>query len=143
VSRRTSRLASRRAACALAWLALTCLPLAVRCPSETGVIARAEAADAEAERSFRVEWEPEPVPRGGSWALRGYVYGLTDYRAGGVRLRVEVLDASGQVQADTYGWVQGDVPPRGRAYFLVTLPARGASYRVTVVSFYPIARGAP
>jgi hypothetical protein len=86
--------------------------------------------------------DPELVPRGG-WAVHGYIYSEHEYRVGGVRLRCDVLDASGQVVSQSFGWVVGDVPPRGRAYFYVHVPVRGASYRVTVLSFYPIARGEP
>lgn len=96
-----------------------------------------------AERSLRVEWEPEPVPRGG-WAVEGYVY--NDHpaiRVGGVRLRAEVLDAAGQVVGQGFGWVYGDVPAAGRGYFVVPIPRKGAAYRVTVLSFVAISGGAP
>ena len=120
----------------LACLAIGLGPLAL--PGQ----APAQPALTEAERLFRVEVDPEMVPRGG-WAVQGYVYSQHEYRVGGVRLRCDVLDASGQTISQSFGWVVGDIPPRGRAYFYVSIPGRGASYRVTVLSFFPIARGEP
>jgi hypothetical protein len=94
------------------------------------------------ERFFRVQWEPEAVPRHG-WSVEGYIYNDHSYRVGGVRLRVEVLDAAGTVVASGFGWVHGDIPAGDRAYFLAPLPRRGASYRVSVVNFHNISGGAP
>lgn len=93
----------------------------------------------EADRYFKVEWEPEAVPRGG-WAVQGYVYSSHNYRVNGVRLQVEVLDSAGAVENRVFGWVTGDVPAGGRAYFFVSVPKRGASYRVKVLSFFLVSR---
>jgi len=93
----------------------------------------------DAERYFKVEWDPEAVPRGG-WAVQGYVISSHTYRVNGVRLEVEVLDSAGQVENRVYGWVPGDVPAGGRAYFFVSVPKRGAAYRVRVVSFFLVSR---
>jgi hypothetical protein len=94
---------------------------------------------AEVDRYFKVEWEPEAVPRGG-WAVQGYVYSSHSYRVNGVRLQVEVLDSAGEVENRVFGWVPGDVPAGGRAYFFVSVPKRGASYRVKVLSFFLVSR---
>jgi hypothetical protein len=94
---------------------------------------------AEADRYFKVEWEPEAVPRGG-WAVQGYVISSHHYRVNGVRLQVEVLDSAGEVENRVFGWVPGDVPAGGRAYFFVSVPKRGASYRVKVLSFFLVSR---
>jgi hypothetical protein len=94
------------------------------------------------DRLFRVETDPQPVPRHG-WSVEGYVYNDHTYRVAGVRLRVDVLDEAGTVVASGFGWVHGDVPALGRAYFLVPLPRRAASYRVSVVSFQNVSGGAP
>ncbi len=122
----------------LSRIALGCALLAGLLPSARG--AHAQPVNPEAERYFRAEWEP--VQRGGG-ALEGYVYSAYDYRVGGVQLRVDILDSAGQVEARAQGWVLGDIPAHGRAYFLVPLPRMGASYRVAVVSFYRISHGAP
>ncbi len=119
----------------LAWALLAALLLSPQA-------ARPQQAGLEAERYFRVELAPEPVPRGG-WAVEGYIYSTHNYRVGGVRLRVDVLDAAGQVESQALGWVHGDVPARGRAYFYVAVPKKGSAYRVTVLSFYTISRDAP
>lgn len=111
-------------------------------PAHRVTPAVAQPALTEGERLFRAEVDPELVARGG-WAIQGYVYSDHDYRVGGVRLRCTVLDVAGQEINHSFGWVVGDVPPRGRAYFYVHVPARGASYRCIVLSFYPIARGEP
>jgi hypothetical protein len=103
--------------------------------------ARPQGTTADVDRYFRVEWDPEPVPRGG-WAVQGYVYSTHLYRVSGVRLLVEVLDSSGEVLHRAYGWVAGDVPAGGRAYFYVSVPGRGAAYRVKVVSFFLVSREA-
>lgn len=102
---------------------------------------RSQGATTDVDRYFRVEWDPEAVPRGG-WAVQGYVYSSHMYRVSGVRLRVEVLDSSGQVQHVAYGWVPGDVPAGGRAYFFVSVPSKGAAYRVKVLSFFLVSREA-
>src|SRR5262245_52273871 len=75
----------------------------------------------DAERYFKVEWDPEAVPRGG-WAVQGYVISSHSYRVNGVRLQVDVLDSAGEVENRVYGWVPGDVPAGGRAYFFVPVP---------------------
>lgn len=83
---------------------------------------------------FTIEYNREAVPRGG-WAVEGYVNNSSRSLVSGVRLRVEVLDAGGASIGESFGWVYGNVPPGGRAYFTVSLPRRGADYRITVVSF--------
>ena len=93
------------------------------------------------DRYFKVEWEPEAVPRGG-WAVQGYVTSTHPYRVNGVRLQVEVLDGAGGVENRVFGWVPGDVPSGGRAYFFVSVPRRGAAYRVKVLSFFLVSREA-
>ena len=80
---------------------------------------------------FRMEWQAGQT-RSGRPAISGFVYNDYNHWAGDVRLRVEALDASGQVISRTLGYVNGDVPPRGRAYFEVPLPAPAPSHRVTV-----------
>ena len=86
-------------------------------------------------QNFRVEWEVA-AGRDGRPLLDGYVYSNYGLAASDVRLLVETLDASGQTVAKTVGYVDSLVPPFGRTYFTVRLPAPGASYRVTVTSFF-------
>jgi hypothetical protein len=117
-------------------VALLC-GLAGLLPAPGPVAAQGGATDAD--RYFKVEWEPDAVPRGG-WAVQGYVVSSHPYRVNGVRLQVEVLDSAGEVESRVFGWVPGDVPAGGRAYFFVSVPKRGASYRVKVLSFFLVSR---
>jgi hypothetical protein len=112
---------------------LVCLPAPDR--------ARGQGGAGDADRYFRVEVDPEPVPRGG-WAVQGYVYSTHTYRVNGVRLQIDVLDGAGKVMHQVYGWVPGDVPAGGRAYFFVSVPGRGAAYRGRVLSYFLVSREA-
>lgn len=76
-------------------------------------------------------------------SLTGYVYSDHTYRVGNVRLRLEVLDAAGQPLDLIFGWVFGDIPAGGRAYFTMPAPPKGSTYRVTVDSFDQISRQSP
>jgi hypothetical protein len=93
-------------------------------------------------RSLRVEWQrtTEAWRRPG---IEGYVYNDSPYRIGGVRLRLETLGASDQAVGETFGWVYGNIRSGSREYFLLPLPPRGETFRVTVVSFHLIARESP
>jgi hypothetical protein len=123
--------------CRAALVVLAWMLTIVAGPSSAPVDAQGGPTDAE--RYFRTEWEPEAVARGG-WAVEGYVYSTHPYRVNGVRLSVEVLDATGEVQDRVFGWVPGDVPSGGRAYFFVSVPRRGAAYRVKVLSYFLVSR---
>jgi hypothetical protein len=101
----------------------------------------AGAAGAQPERFFRIEWEVEASRRGP--AVIGYIYNDGVYRVGNVRLRVAALDADGRTLATSAGWVYGNIPAGGRAYFLVPVPQRGAQYRVQVESYDLIAEERP
>lgn len=90
--------------------------------------------------TFRVQLEPDTIGRRGP-GVTGYVYNGPDYRVTNVRLRVEVLDASGQVASESFGWVLGNITENGRGYFFVPVPRRGADYRVNVVSYDLISSG--
>ena len=99
-------------------------------------------AQGSAEQIFTIDYSKQPVPRGG-WAVEGYVNNSSRYLYSGVRLRVQVLDESGGVIGESFGWVYGNVPASGRAYFTVSIPKRGADYRITVVSFTQNSSDAP
>jgi len=94
----------------------------------------AARAQGSAEQIFTIDYSKQPVPRGG-WAVEGYVNNSSRYLMSGVRLRVQVVDESGAVIGESFDWVYGNVPASGRAYFTVSIPKRGADYRITVVSF--------
>ena len=118
---------------------IVCTMLTALLPGPT---AQAQSSAADAERYFKVEYGPQTIARRG-FALEGYVYSTHSYRVGGMRLRVQVLDGDGQILKEGFGWVPGDVPAGGRAYFLISVPERGAGYKVNVVSYYLVSRDAP
>ena len=98
-------------------------------------VAGAKAQDAgPAGASFRAEAEPDLLGRRGP-AIVGWLYNDHDFAISNVRLRVEVLDTGGQSVAAGEGWVYGNVPARGRAYFFVAVPRYANGYRVTVLRF--------
>lgn len=104
--------------------------------------AHAQSAPADPATIFRVVPDAELGFRGGP-VLSGVIYNETGNRAGDVRLRIEVLDAAGQVIGETTGWAYGVVPANGRGYFSIPIKQKGASYRVSVVSFTWFALQAP
>ena len=86
------------------------------------------------ERFFRLEWEAvqraeRPV------TIAGYIYNPYLYAVRRVQLHVEVFDGSGQQKGEAFGWVLGDVPPGGRAYFEIPVSVEGQAYGVTVYAF--------
>src|SRR5262245_9340353 len=79
------------------------------------------------DRAFRLEWARE------GQKLRGYVYNLTSRTAARMRLRVDDVDASGNVVATQRTWVP-DVPPNNRTFFEVRV-GDAPAYRITVESY--------
>jgi hypothetical protein len=68
--------------------------------------------------------------------VTGWVYNDGQGVAGLIRMKVEMLDASGKVVAEHIGWAYGNVAPGGRAYFTIPVPPRSpAERRVTVESY--------
>ena len=82
---------------------------------------------------FKVEWQPDE--RRGRPIVSGYVTNEWGLSTKNVRLRVEALDAAGNVTASYIGYVSGHVPPGVRVYFEVPVQAKAPNYRVTVLSF--------
>lgn len=92
------------------------------------------------DRYFRLQWETEQA-RDGSPRVTGYLYNDNVMWAVNVRLLVETLDAAGRTVGKTRDFVN-DVPPEGRSYFDVNVPAGGATYRVSV-EFFDWLKGGP
>jgi hypothetical protein len=84
--------------------------------------------------AFRVEAEPDMLGRRGP-ALVGWLYNDHGFVVSNVRLRVDLLDPAGQPVGSGEGWVYGNVPARGRAYFFVSVPRYAATYRYEVVRY--------
>jgi|SRR6266850_6231714 len=114
-----------------------CRPLAALIVAVLLAAAPAWAADP-APASFHVEWGP-PAESGDDGVVRGWVVNDSMMRVGDVRLRVETLDGAGRVIGRSFGWVIGDVPAGGRAWFMVRITTLGADYRVRVESYDAIA----
>ena len=93
-----------------------------------------------ADRYFRIEASPAQGRRGP--VVAGYVYNTYGYNADRVWLMVEALDAGGAVIGTTQSPVLGTVPNGGRAYFEVSAPPGGTTYRVHVTTYEWVGRGA-
>jgi hypothetical protein len=100
--------------------------------------AHAQPAPTAHATSFHLEWQEQRMA--GQSVVKGSVQNRTAIRVTDVRLRVEALDGGGTVVGECFGWVLGDVPAAGTAYFVVPLTVSGAQYRVTVVSFDEVSR---
>ena len=89
-----------------------------------------------ADSYFKVEWQADE--RAGRPLVTGYVDNLWGLPTRNVRLRVEALDAAGNVTASYIGYVFGYVAPGTRVYFEVPVAAKAPAYRVSVLSFDPV-----
>ena len=87
------------------------------------------------EHWFRLDWVAQPKAKGEQ--IEGYIY--SNYGKATVNLRVlaQGLDAQGNVVTQKIAWVPGEIPPLGRAYFIVSGLAPAERYRVTVWDFEP------
>jgi hypothetical protein len=93
-----------------------------------------------ADRYFRVEWELTTVRRGP--VITGYVYNQSENITDNVRVLVEALDADGRVVAEAWAYVVGAIPINGRRLFQASVRGGAATYRVRVVTFDWVGRGA-
>ena len=117
------------------------MPQLVRVAVLAAVLVAASAAAVPAQRPgfrgpvFRVE----PEARGDHVRpgfVTGWVYNDGEGVAGLVRMRVEMLDGSGNAVAQHTGWAYGNVAPGGRTYFMIPIPSQSPpDRRVTVESF--------
>jgi len=94
----------------------------------------------DADGPFRVEWEATKGKRGPQ--VTGYVHNKADYPADRVRVQVEALDAAGNVVGTTTGYVNGLIAVGGYRRFQVSVPADATSYRVRVLTWDWVGRGA-
>jgi hypothetical protein len=85
---------------------------------------------------FKLEWQPDE--RRGKPLVSGYVTNQWGLPAKNVRLRVEALDAAGNVTATYIGYVNAFVIPGSHVYFEVPVPVKAPGYRVRVLSFDPV-----
>ncbi len=81
---------------------------------------------------FRIDFDAHPGPDG--TLIDGYVYNQARMSVDRMTLRIEQLDAAGNVVRGTVVWVFGGVRSGSRAYFRSRV-ADAPSYRVRVESF--------
>jgi hypothetical protein len=82
------------------------------------------------ERYFTVEWQTSDT--NGHPTVYGRIRNEYGFSARKIRLLVNSLDATGAVTAQTIAYVPFEVTPGTTAYFEAHVPARAASYRVSV-----------
>jgi hypothetical protein len=95
-------------------------------------------APATLEYYFRIEWQVAQSRRGP--VVEGYVYNKSAMTADRMTLRIDQLDAAGQVVASQTTWVLGGVPPNNRAWFEARVP-QAVNYHVEIVGFDWVGRG--
>jgi hypothetical protein len=112
--------------------------LAIVAPGVAATPAHAQTT-ADVAPFIRVEWQvmQETYRRP---VIAGFVYNGSTYRIGSVRLLVEGLDGSNQVVSKTMAFTYIDVPARDQRAFEVPRPREGETFRVTIASFFLIAR---
>ncbi len=90
---------------------------------------------------FTIDFKLVPGPRGEN--IEGFVYNRANQPTDRMRLGIEALDGSGQIIGRSTTWVMGGVPPNNRTWFTTPAPAaRAASYRIEIISFDWVGRGA-
>jgi len=82
------------------------------------------------ERYFTVEWQAADT--NGGPVVHGRIRNEYGFSARKIRLLVNSLDATGAVTAQTIAYVPFEVTPGTAASFEAHVPARAASYRVSV-----------
>lgn len=102
----------------------------------TGAASVASAGIYGTDSFFSVEWSPDE--RRGKPMVSGYVTNQYGMAMRNVRMRVDALDAAGQVTGTYIGFVNGYLTPGSRVYFEVPVAAKAPSYRVSVLSWEAI-----
>jgi hypothetical protein len=92
---------------------------------------------------LRAQWHVTQLPEPTRTRLEGYIYNDSPIRITDVRLHVVERDGASHPVGEAWGWVFGDIPARGSAYFSVPLPTVADTYDVIVASFDAVANEAP
>lgn len=82
---------------------------------------------------LRIRWEADP-PAQGLQTVCGRVFNDRPMSARRVRVRVEGLDARGEVTGRREGDVLGQISSRSAGLFCIVMAAGAASYRVTIAT---------
>ena len=83
---------------------------------------------------FQIEWQTTQTPKGAP-LIAGHVQNTRGGGVANLRMKVETLDAQGQVIGSATALVPGYVGGFSRIYFEVPLEKAGVGYRVSVASF--------
>jgi hypothetical protein len=89
---------------------------------------------------FQVTWETAQTKKG-SPLIAGYVQNTRGGGVANVRLRVDTLDAQGQVIGTATALAPGYVGGFSRTYFEVPIEKTGIGYRVSIISWDPAGSG--
>ena len=89
---------------------------------------------------FQVTWETAQTKKG-SPLIAGYVQNTRGNGAANIRLRVDTLDAQGQVIATATALAPGYVGGFSRTSFEVPLEKTGIGYRVSIIGWDPAGNG--
>jgi hypothetical protein len=93
----------------------------------------------EGERYFTLQWRAADTH--GRPEVHGVVVNEFGFGARKIRLLVDSLDANGAVTAQTIVYLPFDLTPGSRSYFEAPVPARAASYRVSLFQWEWIQAG--
>ena len=89
---------------------------------------------------FQVEWQTAQTTKGAP-LVAGYVQNTRGGGVANVRMKVETLDAQGQVIGTATALAPGYLGGFSRTYFEVPLETAGVGYRVSVASWDPSGNG--
>jgi hypothetical protein len=89
---------------------------------------------------FQVTWETAQTKKG-SPLIAGYVQNTRGGGVANIRLRVDTLDAQGQVLATATALAPGYVGGFSRTSFEVPLEKTGIGYRVSIIGWDPAGGG--
>jgi hypothetical protein len=123
--------ASRRLAALLLVLSLSA------CAGQVGELSVATAFQ---DGRFQVEWRTAQTKKGAP-LIAGYVQNTRGGGVNNLRMKVETLDAQGQVIGTATALAPGYVGGFSRTYFEVPLEKTGAGYRVSVAGWDPAGNG--
>jgi hypothetical protein len=97
-------------------------------------VGQQDMAVASSDGRFQVTWEIAQT-RKGSPLIAGYIKNTRGNGAANIRVRVDTLDAQGQVIATATGLVPGYVGGFGSTFFEVPLEKTGIEYRVSIIGW--------
>jgi hypothetical protein len=119
---------------------LAALLLALTLGACAGQIREPGVAASFTDGRFQVEWQRAQTAKGAP-LIAGYVQNTRGGGVANVRMKVETLDAEGQVIGTAAALAPGYLGGFSRTYFEVPLETAGVGYRVSVASWDPAGSG--